>query len=93
MPESTSKHKRYTHVRLLQTTKDRLTEELNRLCDAIEAGHTPDIGTNADPINPLAKALSMDQLINRLLDERQAHRERSRKSKRKSKGDGTESVS
>jgi len=83
-------HKRFTMIRVSEDTRARLQAVQDEILALIDKGTIPDPGTNPEQINPNAKALSMDALINLLLDRREQHKERARKA-RKAKRKGGES--
>lgn len=81
-------HKRWKNVRLTEQTYERLVEAIKSIEEGVEAGRLADPGLNADPINPLARGLSFDAMIALLLDRRDQHAERARRSAKNKKGGG-----
>lgn len=80
-------HKRWKMVRILESTHERLNQAIEEILSLAERGLIDDPGTRPEQINPLAKGFSLDQMINLLLDRRDAHKARARKSKEKKRGD------
>jgi len=72
-------------VRLSETTIQRLSSAIDEIIRGVEAGTIADPGLTAESINPPAKALSFDAMVSLLLDRRDAHKERGRKSREKAK--------
>lgn len=66
--------------------RDWVMEEIDRLCRAHERGEIHVEGYNPDTKNPLAPKLSVNAFLTMLLDQRQGHRMRSRKSKLNRRG-------
>jgi len=72
-------------VRLKKSTHERLKQEVARLCKAMEDGRATDLRSSVDNPNPAALGLTMDDLINRLLADRERHRVRVRRSATKAR--------
>jgi len=72
-------------VRLSEKTIQRLATASAQIIEGVEKGTIADPGLNAETINPKAKALSFDAMVALLLDRRDAHKERGRKSREKAK--------
>lgn len=72
--------KNRTHVSIRKETKQRIDDLCQRLMTAYEAGQTDiefcEQGTRGEWVSP-------DTLINKLIDQYEGHRERSRRSQRK----------
>jgi len=68
-------------------TRERMRQEITRIVSAVEAGQREDPGIALEVINPRCQGLTFDQLINLLLDSRQAHQRRARKQRKKKRGE------
>lgn len=68
----------WTHIRVRKATLARLREVARRLVQLHEQGLVTVDEIDPEPKNPLACGLSDDALINRLLDDRDAHNRRAR---------------
>lgn len=82
----------YVLVRLKRATRDRLEKLRADLLVLVEQGHRNAPATQPEQINPRASELSMDALVNYLLDRVQAHRERARRSRKKKGGTGDAAI-
>lgn len=76
-----SKKDPWVHIKIHQSTRDRLHAIAARLVQLVEEGRIPDMGVNPEPKDPSACGLSFDRLINHLLDQRDGHNRRARKSR------------
>ncbi len=83
MKKSTKSHIRWKNVRIKEQTYNRLVKAIEEIEAGVEAGRLADPGILAESINPATRGLSFDQLIALLLDRRDAHKERAKKSARK----------
>ena len=70
-------------VRVRESTRARLQAEVARIMRAVEDGRREDPGINPEQINPCCPGLSLDALINLMLDQVDAHRERDRRHRAK----------
>lgn len=75
--------KPYKNVRLRESTYARLVAAIESIASGVESGRIADPGLQADAINPATRALTFDQLLNMLLDRRDAHNARAKKSRAK----------
>lgn len=80
-------HKRWTHLRVTMRTRERLEQAIRETLEQVEKGLQADPGVASETINPAQLGLSFDQMISLLLDRRDAHKARARKSK-KANGEG-----
>jgi hypothetical protein len=83
MNEPSKTHKLYKNVRLTVATYERLVAAIQNIEAAVEAGRIADPGIRAEAINPATRGLTFDAMISLLLDRRDAHAERGRKSRAK----------
>jgi len=84
--DSRKTHRRWKNVRLTEQTYQRLVQAIESIEQAVESGRLADPGLNAEAINPLTRGLSFDAMIAMLLDRRDQHAERARRSAAKKKG-------
>lgn len=82
--------KRFTMIRVSEDTRARLQAVQDEIVALVERGTIPDPGTNPEQINPRAKALSVDALINLLLDRREEHKARARKARKRKGADNVQ---
>lgn len=71
----------YTHIRVRVSTHQRMLAVSRRLVELAEQGLIELDAINPDTKNPKATGLSMDALVNLLLDARDGHNRRARKSR------------
>lgn len=71
----------WTHIKIRARTRARLLATAARIVDLVEQGRVPDPGVDLDVKDPRCCGLSLDALINLLLDEREAHTARAKKSR------------
>jgi hypothetical protein len=70
-------------VRVKDSTRDWIRMEAEWIVEAIENGHMKPLPSyRPDTINPKCSGLSMDAMILLLLEDRQRHRERRKRSKK-----------
>lgn len=67
-----------TGIRISHATLERLRAARDAIVLATEEGRRADVPVASESINPKCNGLSYDQLINLLLDARDAHHERAR---------------
>lgn len=73
-----SKADPWTHCKIRQRTADRLAALASRIVELVERGIIRDPGVNSDVRSPTASGMSVDAIINLLLDRRDAHNRRAR---------------
>jgi len=80
----------YTKISVHRATLRRLRSEAAALAAAYARGQNVSVDVAPDTINPECCGVSMDALINALLDEREAHRERGRRYRERNRVEPTD---
>jgi hypothetical protein len=80
-----------THIQVSILTRDRLRAFLARMIEEQERGTRDDLDIHPEPINPASLGVSMDWLINYLIDAMDSHRRRARESRERAKAKRKES--
>lgn len=66
-------------------TRERLRNIERAIVAQVEAGTRGDFNIDPEPINPQGSGLSMDQVINYLIDQLEAHRTRAKEQRQRRK--------